>query len=140
MYQNDFKKWTGHSPNGDIIQVDNLNADNRGIPLAKYTEYNFANYTHEMNRKRGVSPSNSQRQLYEMFKEKDKIPHGVIPKLGGKKNVKTEYNSKYNKWKVRRVGCDLNYMPKADKGLVKQQEHMFWDKYNKGWHGGRGSF
>lgn len=128
VYQKDFKKWAKPQKHKQYKHQENLRAYNPEIPLAKFTEYNHANYMHMINRN-----GNSNRELFELFKKRDQIPGGVIPSHGTKKGKRSEYAEKYKKWQVNRDDCDLEYMPKVSPDLARLKEHIYWNKYKDDW-------
>ena len=132
VYQKEFKEWKAEERNKPYKYQENLRAYNPEIPLAKFTEYNHANYMHMIN-KRDHDPVNKNQELFRLFKERDQVPGGVIPKNQRKKPKKSEYEEKYKKWSVPRNDCDSAYMPNVHPELTRLKEHIYWNKYKDNW-------
>jgi hypothetical protein len=138
VYQKDFKEWQKPDRKRPYKHQENLRAYNPEIPLAKFTEYNHANYMHMINKNHTGGSSN--RELFELFKKRDQIPGGVIPFNQRKKPKHSEYRENFKKWDVKKNDCDLEYMPKVSSDLVKLKEHIYWNKHKDDWTCNRGSY
>ena len=134
VYQKDFQEWENHPDERrkPYKYEENLRAYNPEIPIAKFTEYNHANYMHMVNRDFEAS-KNRNKELFELFKQRDQIPGGVIPKNQGKKPKDSEYRENYKKWKIPRNDCDLKYMPDVSPNLIDLKEHIYWNKFKDDW-------
>jgi hypothetical protein len=134
VYQKDFEAWKRDPTqrNKAYKYEENLRAYNPEIPMAKFTEYNHANFMHMMN-KEAQGNKNTNQELFKLFKERDNIPGGVIGRNQIKKNQRSEYAENFRKWKVPRNDCDLVYMPKVSPNLAKLKDHIYWNKYKEDW-------
>ena len=139
MYQKDFQEWKGSGRKRPYKHSENLRAYNPEIPMAKFTEYNHANYMHMINKDQ-QDPARTNRELFELFKKRDNIPGGVIPKNDRSRPKRSEYGERYKKWKVPKNDCDLVYMPKVDPGLTRLKEHIYWNKFKDDWTCRQGSY
>ena len=117
VYQKDFEEWKNNplDRKKPYKHQENLRAYNPEIPLAKFTEYNHANYIHMINKNH--NPKYGNQELFKLFKERDKIPGGVIPRNQMGKPKQSEYHENFRKWKVQKNDCDLMYMPKVSNDL-----------------------
>lgn len=132
VYQKDFKEWKGSGRKKPFKHGENLRAYNPEIPMAKFTEYNHANYMHMIN-KEGQNSGRNNRELFELFKQRDKIPGGVILKNERGRPKRSEYEERYKKWQVPKNDCDLAYMPKVDPDLTRLKDHIYWNKFKDDW-------
>ena len=135
VYQKDFNEWKNnpYERKKPFKHAENLRAYNPEIPMAKFTEYNKANYIHMINKKQH-NPLIANKELYKLFKKRDNISGGVIPKNNMKMPKKSEYEQNYKKWKIQKNDCDLVYMPKVPSDINRLKEHIYWNKYKEDWN------